>query len=157
MRLRKISLLVVIFSALAFSLASTGYSEIPKTSFTAYLALLAFLSLRNAERAAHVHYTTSLAGLSSSAFLILLADALVPEVSSSKVTDLYQYQNIFLVFYLAASALALATPRGPPLYYPPQNIYPTKMMNSDSTGAPVEKENNVNGVVGACRSSLSSK
>lgn len=157
MRPRKISLLVVLFSALVFSLASTGYSEISKTSFTAYLALLAFLSLRTGERTAHVHYTTSLAVLSSSTFLILLADALVPEVGSSKLTDLYQYQNIFLMLYLAASALALTTPRGPPLYYPPQNIYPTKRMNLDSTGAPVEKENNVNGVVGACRFSLSSK
>jgi hypothetical protein len=157
MRPRKISLLVVLFSALVFSLASTGYSELPKTLFTAYLALLAFLSLRTGERTAHVHFTTSLAVLSSSAFLILLADALVPEVGSSELTDLYQYQNIFLVFYLFASALALATPRGPPLYYPPQNIYPTKMMNSDSTGTSAEKENNVNGVVGAHPSSLPSK
>jgi hypothetical protein len=135
-------LTAVVFIASA-SARRTGYSESTQIVFAAYLAFLAALSLRTLDRSALAYYTTTLAVLTTGAFLILLADSLVP---SSFNADVSWMQLLPLVLYLAASALALTTPRGPGLYYTSSKIYPQKIYDSATASNPAAK--NVNGVVG---------
>ncbi|KAF7377450.1 Multidrug resistance-associated ABC transporter [Mycena sanguinolenta] len=101
------------------------------------------LSLRARDRAALMHYTATLAFLTTSACLIFLADALIPP---SVDPNFSSTQIITLALYLTASALALTTPRGPPLYYSPSKIYSAKLYESASA-ASTSATNNVNNVV----------
>ncbi|KAJ7843082.1 putative ATP-binding cassette transporter [Mycena olivaceomarginata] len=139
-RSSKVALLVVLTAVVFIASASarrTGYSESTQIVFAAYLAFLAALSLRTLDRSALAYYTTTLAVLTTGAFLILLADSLVPSPLNDDVSWM---QLLPLVLYLAASALALTTPRGPGLYYISSKIYPQKIYDSAAANNPVAEE-----------------
>ncbi|KAJ6551152.1 hypothetical protein B0H19DRAFT_1156687 [Mycena capillaripes] len=143
MRPRKIALIVTLSALFLTVLAFTRPTGYFKVLYVVYLALVAAVSICTADRASHAYYTTTLAILSSSAFFILLTDALVPSFETE--ASLTELQIINLVLYLAASALALTIPRGPLLHYPLDEVYTTKI--SDSARTP--EASNVNGVVDA--------
>ncbi|KAJ7677814.1 hypothetical protein DFH06DRAFT_1291240 [Mycena polygramma] len=144
-RTRKIALAIVLMAAALVVLRPAGqapYSSI-HVVYAAYLALMATASVCTADLAAHTYYTRTLAALSSSAFFALLADAIIPAAEAQpRVATL---QILTLVLYSAATSLAVTTPRGPLLYYPPDKIYSAKVLDSKGISA----ANNVNGVVNA--------
>ncbi|KAJ6482536.1 multidrug resistance-associated ABC transporter [Mycena sanguinolenta] len=144
-RWRQLGLLVVL-TAVLFITSSTAKSSSSawQIAFAAYMAVLVALSLRTREQAALAYCTGTLAFLTTSGCLILLVDALIP---SSADADFFS-TRIILGLYLTASALALTTPRGPPLHYSPEKVYPAKLHESVST-ASTSATNNVNGVVDA--------
>ncbi|KAJ7176827.1 hypothetical protein C8R46DRAFT_44959 [Mycena filopes] len=141
-RPRKLALALVLATVVFIASVTEGkieYYQVAFPVYTAYLAFLAALSVATTDRTAHAYYTTTLAVLSTSAFILLLVDFIIPSPSVSNPG-----RRCHLVIYLAISALALTMPRGPQLYYPPQNVYAKRILNSGH-GSSV----NVNGVVDA--------
>ncbi|KAJ6598201.1 multidrug resistance-associated ABC transporter [Mycena vulgaris] len=141
---RKIALTVALAAAVASVAGKDKYADIANTAFALYLALVAALSVPTTDRTAHAYYTVTVAVLSTSALLILVGDALVP--GSTEGVSISSGSRIpTLMLYLAASALALTTPRGPPLHFPPEKIYSAKVIAIART----RTEENVNGYAGA--------
>jgi hypothetical protein len=95
------------------------------TAFAIYLTFLAALYVRAIDVAVHAYYTVSLAVLTTSAFFILVGDALIPSADSEEETP-----TLTIILYLVASALAMTTPRGPPLHFPRENIYSATVLDS---------------------------
>jgi len=119
------------------------------TIFSMYTFLFALLSIKERDVNVHSAGVFHVSVLLTSASLLLLGTSILPTTPSPVAVIPEDYVLSLLwpaltAVYSAAAAVAMTTPIGPPLHYPPSSIYPQKIVDSITNMA----ENNVAGVVG---------
>jgi len=126
------------------------------TIFSMYTFLFALLSIKERDVNVHSAGVFHVSVLLTSASLVLLGTSILPTTPSPVAaipedTVLSFLWPALTAVYSAAAVVAMTTPIGPPLHYPPSNLYPQKIVDSITNMA----ENNVAGVVGTSLPSLS--
>ncbi|KAF9225872.1 multidrug resistance-associated ABC transporter [Gyrodon lividus] len=120
-------------------------------AYAFYLTALAVRSVYQNAIGPHSESMIHLAILSALPTILLLTTAILP---SSEPASLSLLQNLpallglwyaVLVLYFVATVVVFTTPMGPPMYFPPENIYSEKTIKATTNA----DQNNVCGVVGA--------
>lgn len=147
MRWRKIVLSLFLAFAVVFSTVSLGWSIANNDSadiqiyslhlsFSIYIFLVSARSVVQVTTDNHSDSIIHLTALSTVAFLLLGSAAILPDslppvaVSIDDEPVLLSLWYALLAIYTLACILAYSTPLGPPLHYPPSNIYSEKTVKS---------------------------
>ncbi|KAF8649184.1 hypothetical protein AX16_005982 [Volvariella volvacea WC 439] len=168
MRLRKMFLSFILSLVLILETIRFGWLNILEDSpisesliissihiiFVTYLLVIAVHSINQDTARQHGLSVIHLAVLSLIAAILQTASAIIPntprpvaihEVDPEERMHLQKLWYGALAGYIITAVVAMSTPRGPPLYYPPEGIYSEKtvqqMTNTD--------RENVSGVIGA--------
>ena len=159
MRWRKALLSLFLAFAVVISTVSLGWSivnndhdDVKIYSLHLCFALYVFvISARSVLKVSTVHHSASvlhLTALLTVAFLLLCSAAILPDplvaVSIDDESVLLDLWYALLGIYTVSCILAYSTPLGPPLHYPPSDIYSEKTIKSIAN----TDEHNVCGTTG---------
>ncbi|KAF8842919.1 P-loop containing nucleoside triphosphate hydrolase protein [Paxillus ammoniavirescens] len=120
-------------------------------AYALYLIVLAIRSIHQNAVGPHSESMIHLAVLTALPTMFLFTAAILPSsepVSSSLFQSLPALLGIWyavLVLYFVAAVVVVTTPMGPPMHFPPENIYSEKTVKATTN----DDQNNVCGVVGA--------
>ncbi|KAI0761279.1 multidrug resistance-associated ABC transporter [Trametes elegans] len=161
MRLRKLVISTALAAVLAIQTVCLGWSiaEDDRQNIAVYSLHIVFalytlvVAVRglNKTDSPHEHTVVHLSGLTFFATVLLTATAILPSelipvisVFRSSAAPLALWYSVYALYALSM-AIAVTTPRGPPLHYPPENIYSDKTVKQITA----DYEDNVCGVTGA--------
>lgn len=163
-RLRKIFISLILCTILILEAVQLGWLNtlestpkelatcIIRVSFAAYLLIVAVRSINQQDANGNSATIIHLSILSTVAFSLLLVSTILPETpspiiafSEEEVRGLRNINLLSLGLYGILFLITTRTPRGPPLYYPPERIYTEKVAKTKTNADP----ENVCGVIGA--------
>ncbi|KAG2008510.1 ATP-binding cassette transporter [Coprinopsis cinerea AmutBmut pab1-1] len=157
MRRRKAGIALLLALAAAVNAIALGYAisndarpesivAILQLAFTLYILVLSTKVSFTDEIAAHCELVLHLAVLSSVSTLLLLTAAILPDslASHSDIGSQGLWYGV-IALYSAVCVVAVTTPTGPPLNYPPEAVYSDKVVQSITNPDP----ENVCGVTGS--------
>ncbi|PFH48697.1 hypothetical protein AMATHDRAFT_5550 [Amanita thiersii Skay4041] len=148
---------IVILSTISFGFAVANEERVDAATYVVhviYSTYFLFLSVRSVKQVhvdGHSESILHMTALSVVATVALGVAAAIPRTSNpvtSSVADEPAVRAIWygaLILYAIACAIVITTPLGPPLHYPPENIYSEKTVSAITN----QDYENVCGIVGA--------
>jgi len=165
MERKKTALTLLLTLAILINVGATGWSirnhlnsemvvHTLHTFFSVYSFLFALCSIKERDVGAHSAGILHLSFLLTLASFLFLVTNILPTTPSPVAVAIEDYilslsGPVLTAVYMVAAVVAITTPLGPQLHYPPSDIYPPNIVESITN----TEENNVAGVVGACASS----